>query len=202
MQGLTLLKDMNIGSPNILQLLKSFVFGDRPLEFYDETKTYVKGDIVLIKENNTVIVKQAEETVTGTYDPSKWSDPDLTQAAATNAQNIVIFSKDFPTVDDNKLWVRPAKRKNIKIPFMGEITRVSLTFDANDFPMVDETVPQDIEQYGLFFDYEGTDTSETSTEFNPQLTSLLDDQSDVEISPNVPEEDVPLWIDTDLTDDN
>lgn len=66
--------DFRSGDISVLKLLSAFVLGDQGVDPYDPTKTYKKYDTIIeLSPNGDIrILMCQDDSVTGTYDPSKW----------------------------------------------------------------------------------------------------------------------------------
>lgn len=204
--GALLLRDLRNSNFTLLQLLNSFVFGNKEIRPYEESKSYNIGDLIIqTDENNKIKIYQATRNgITGEFDITKWSEKILSNIVSQNTDNVVMISKTQPVLNENRVWYCPIAYDvgQLPEPTIENVTAMATAFSLDAFPLVDETVPEG--DVGLFFDIEGqseSSTEITESEFSDVETTPLSDPDNVKISddPSYDPETI-IWGDTDLTD--
>lgn len=208
MTGITFLKNLKNESVTLLQLLNSYVFGDKQIRPYDESVTYHTGDMILItnEESGKIEIYQATtDNMSGPFDPNAWSNAVVSDVVSNSVDEVVMISPIQPTSKNNFVWYQPLQYKTGTLPEIEveNIEELVSIFSMDAFPIVDEMVPEN-EEVGLFFDIEGMSdatTDMTEEQFSDSTVKHLDESDDVVISdePSYDHETI-IWGDTDLTD--
>lgn len=199
-----------------LNLLRSFIFANEPINRYDPNKVYNKNDLAYYVDNNTsniVIITAKADNITGPLNLRYWSSTSLTNTIMNNLDKIVHIGPKQPTDDAVKIWVTPIsyRQHTLPDPYEPEIpdidyTKLNIVFTDNAVPVVDDPETElEAGFYGLVIDRESVSvTSNVDTSFNTAETVIIDEQEDIHTHDDAPPENDPalLWFDTDLTDDN
>lgn len=106
---------------NSYQLILNAVFGNNLPEEYDPSKTYSKGDpIIIINNNGSYILKVAKESgLAGDYDDSKWNTVSFTDLFKEGSSLDIDFSKAIqfsdiqPESKDNVIWLQSFNKRSV-----------------------------------------------------------------------------------------
>lgn len=120
MAKLTFIKHVNSREiVNSYQLLLNSIFGNKLPKEYDSTVNYMKGDsIIVIQEDGSYLLQVAKENgLTGDYLQDKWNTVSFTSLFGEGSALDIDFSKTIqvsetqPVDKDNMLWLQPIKEK-------------------------------------------------------------------------------------------
>ena len=138
-----------------IQMLNSYIFGDKEILNYNENYIYNLGDFIKKINNETgeyEILQCNENNVTGAFNPSKWQKNNVSSLVSGETVNnkIIQLSESQPLEPNNILWYQIKDIKDI-----GEI-------DVDgDCLVIISTNNQVVGQYdepegdvALWFDYE------------------------------------------------
>lgn len=106
---------------NSYQLILNALFGNRIPEEYDSSRTYLKGDpIIVINNAGGYILQVAKESgITGNYDSSKWNTVSFTDLFKEGSSldvdftKAVQFSSTKPESKDNVIWLQPFNKRSV-----------------------------------------------------------------------------------------
>lgn len=109
MDRLVHVKDLKNRNLTMLEIMKTYMFGDKKIEIYDEDKIYNKGDIIVSFNPNTGktdVIQATEDNITGPFDESKWENTSIinTVHAGKIDNMIVIDSEESSTTPETKVW--------------------------------------------------------------------------------------------------
>lgn len=97
---------------NIIQLLKSFLYGDVEIKKYLDGKRYSKGDVVIKYDSTTKRFNTYRCIVTTsstTWVNSEWQKETIDTSVFKMADKIIVHSTQQPNNIDNKLWMHDIK---------------------------------------------------------------------------------------------
>lgn len=208
----------------ILNLLKNFIFGNSPVEIYDQNKTYNINDKAFIIDTTTgdiKVVTAIDNGVTGPYDPTKWDDMTLVDAIGTGLDDVVVISETEPDNKIVQIWLTPNEYSEHyitvpdppptppDIPGENESSVVNLLFTNKAVPIVDDADTADLNYLDagdIVFDWEGDGDVVISglTSVDSKEVITIDEQEDILVDDDPPTntDHAILWVDTDLSDDN
>lgn len=201
--------DLKKGSASIIDVLSKYVFGNVAPTEYNPNTVYKKGELVLREVDGKVIVLQAivEETTEGEFISSEWTSGSVAEVTTNSVTGVVSLSKFKPEYENNQLWLIPIDtREQVVIDYEegvpSDVSRVTLIFEEEDYPITED---EDLTNTDtpLYFDPESESTTYSSTLDDSYEMTL--DEGEVLVSntaPDADDEDVVLWIDTDISDDN
>jgi hypothetical protein len=107
--SLRFIKSLNNPNYNILQLLTSYVFGDKDIRPYNGNKTYKKGDMIIRLNsvtNKLEILQCIALQVTGPFVEASWVKNAVNQmvGGASVNKNMVAVSLTSPQDPSNLVW--------------------------------------------------------------------------------------------------
>ena len=138
-----------------IQMLNSYIFGDKEILNYNENYIYNLGDFIKKINNETgeyEILQCNENNVTGAFNPSKWQKNNVSSLVSGETVNnkIIQLSESQPLEPNNILWYQIKDIKDIgEIDVDGDCLVIISTND--------QVVGQYDEPEGdvaLWFDYE------------------------------------------------
>lgn len=97
---------------DILQLLKSFIYGDNVIIKYKESTSYSKNDVVIKFDSSTnrfVTYRCIVSRSSTTWNQSEWIRETAVTNNATISDKLVVHSTSQPTDTINKLWFNDTK---------------------------------------------------------------------------------------------
>jgi len=207
----TLLKDLKNSNKSLLEILNSFIFGNKKIEFHDKNKIYKKGDLILLDTDDGVLIKQAKyDSMDAEYIDEQWTSSIIMDWYINTGNNFAIISKNEP-IDrpGNVLWYIPISyHDDINIPEVNDddYTHLTTLFTPRAFATgeyEEGETPAQLDE-GLFFDIESSEIIENYTSddmYEEHPITPLTDNNQVSISDDPPtDNETKLWGDTDLTD--
>lgn len=199
---------------SILNVLRSFIFGNEEIQKYDENKIYNTNDKVYIIDKFTgkvQVVRAITNDITGEYNPEYWVEITLGDLFEAELDSSVIISNLEPVAPSVQMWFEPKSYSEYyldtpepEIPPVN-MRRMNLIFTDDSVPMVEDTDSIDLPEIDVgdvVFDHEGERVYDTG-ELPTTNEQAVDEQEDILISDTPPSISDPayIWGDTDLTDD-
>ncbi len=108
MARLRVIKQLNdTTNSDLLQLIKSFIYGERELGDYESGKRYNKHDVVIKYDPDSkrfVIYKCIVNQSSPTWVESEWEKETVTNAAFSFSDKLIVHQTQDPNDVHNKLW--------------------------------------------------------------------------------------------------
>jgi len=199
---------------SLLNLLKTYLFGNGDVEKYDPNKVYNAGDVVYIVDELTgkiTIIQAPTDGITGPYNPDDWDVKDIDNAINTAINDLIMFSTYQPSEKINKLWIQPIEYGDHLLPepiplYDGD--KYSMVF-TGEIPIVEDVsadLNNTLTQGDIVLDTEGDYSMEIDQDiidmFRDGGLFTIDEQEDVAVSNDKPTDGRAItWFDTDITDE-
>jgi hypothetical protein len=154
MKHIKKLQDSNV---TLLQLLNSYIFGDKEIKIYNPIKTYNTGDLILFfdGEQKISVLQCLIDNVTGVFNPNNWSRNIVNNFISGISNNEYIsLSSEQPIERSNKIWLQILRVKESMDPDNLIANNAFLIFDAKQITGQDNQPEDDTK---LWFDYEPYD---------------------------------------------
>ena len=210
MASITFLKNLKNGNKTLLEILNSFIFGNKKINVFDPNTIYRKGDLILVDTEDGLEVRQALIDIESReYEETQWSSTIVKDWFINLSNNIASISKTQPIELENVLWFVPIKYYTDTVPnpdveeYPSEMTTLfsPRAFAVGEYE--EGETPSEIDT-GVFFDIESSEIVENYTSDDrfvgdPEVKLTSNDHMLVDDDPPT-NSDTLIWGDTDLTD--
>lgn len=219
MAQIRLVRDLGVGDFSLLQLLKNYIFGDKPVEEYSSSNVYNEGDLILYRKDDgtTVVLKSLEDDVTGPFDETKWDEKSISETISNiSLDKLCMISLVQPDDKSNIVWLYPIDKYEVSnLPTASQaimeefgkdidFTKFTVLF-SEDFPVAEDEEVEDDTDIKLYFDPEGEGASIDSVEetFADSYKYKVDEQEDILVAGEAPAKFSigQLLFDTDLSNE-
>ena len=199
MDRLVHVKDLKNRNLTMLELMKSYIFGDKKIEIYDEDKIYNKGDIIVSynpSTGKTEVIQAKEDNITGPFDETKWENTSIINTVgAGKIDNMIIIDSEDKSTDDTRVWFQIQGMKDFHpgydlIPY----DHYSANMSEDLFPIeeIGKAPEEDVKMYFTAIEKEASDQY-IKPGIKPEKLEISS-QDNIHVQNTTPPESTTIWI--------